>query len=215
MANTIKTIKSADGDVIDCVNILKQPAFDHPLLQNHTIQMRPSSYPKRIEAKDNVRKLQQPWHLNGRCPEGTVPIHRTQKSDKKYPKGVTRPQSDSEVTKGHEYAIAWADYDKYMGGKAEINIWNPRVQAGGDFSVSQIWLMSKNIQTSIEVGWIADGYVNTGCYNLQCSGFVQVNHAIALGGTVTPISVFDGPQYKMTVSIFKASMKTNDEDLAS
>ncbi|KAJ8643323.1 hypothetical protein MRB53_005071 [Persea americana] len=34
----IKTIKSEDGDIIDCVDIYKQPAFDHPLLKNHTIQ---------------------------------------------------------------------------------------------------------------------------------------------------------------------------------
>ncbi|KAK7813939.1 hypothetical protein CFP56_004133, partial [Quercus suber] len=34
----LKTIKSPDGDIIDCVDIKKQPAFDHPLLKNHTIQ---------------------------------------------------------------------------------------------------------------------------------------------------------------------------------
>ncbi|KAK1285472.1 hypothetical protein QJS10_CPB20g00478 [Acorus calamus] len=35
----IKTIESVDGEIIDCVDILKQPAFDHPLLRNHTIQV--------------------------------------------------------------------------------------------------------------------------------------------------------------------------------
>ncbi|KAF8393478.1 hypothetical protein HHK36_021722 [Tetracentron sinense] len=33
----VKTIES-EGDVIDCVDIYKQPAFDHPLLKNHKIQ---------------------------------------------------------------------------------------------------------------------------------------------------------------------------------
>jgi hypothetical protein len=28
-----------DGDFIDCVDINQQPAFDHPLLKNHTIQV--------------------------------------------------------------------------------------------------------------------------------------------------------------------------------
>ncbi|KAL0545529.1 hypothetical protein IC582_015415 [Cucumis melo] len=36
---SIKTIYSEDGDVIGCVDIYKQPAFDHPLLKNHTIQV--------------------------------------------------------------------------------------------------------------------------------------------------------------------------------
>ncbi|KAM7266310.1 hypothetical protein ACFE04_004207 [Oxalis oulophora] len=34
----IKSIKSSDGDIIDCVKIEDQPAFDHPLLKNHTIE---------------------------------------------------------------------------------------------------------------------------------------------------------------------------------
>jgi hypothetical protein len=32
-------MQSPDGDIIDCVHISKQPAFDHPLLKNHTIQV--------------------------------------------------------------------------------------------------------------------------------------------------------------------------------
>ena len=31
--------QSEDGDIIDCVPINNQPAFDHPLLRNHTIQV--------------------------------------------------------------------------------------------------------------------------------------------------------------------------------
>ncbi|KAF2552488.1 hypothetical protein F2Q68_00036710 [Brassica cretica] len=34
----LKTIKSEDGDIIDCVDIYKQHAFDHPALRNHKIQ---------------------------------------------------------------------------------------------------------------------------------------------------------------------------------
>ncbi|KAB2072104.1 hypothetical protein ERO13_A08G249100v2 [Gossypium hirsutum] len=34
----VKTIQSEDGDIIDCVEIYKQPAFDHPALRNHVIQ---------------------------------------------------------------------------------------------------------------------------------------------------------------------------------
>ncbi|KAJ6314763.1 hypothetical protein OIU78_018280 [Salix suchowensis] len=44
----VKTIKSPDGDIIDCVDIAHQPAFDHPLVRNHTIQMRPSFRPEGV-----------------------------------------------------------------------------------------------------------------------------------------------------------------------
>lgn len=36
---TICLLQSEDGDIIDCVDIYKQPAFDHPALRNHTIQV--------------------------------------------------------------------------------------------------------------------------------------------------------------------------------
>lgn len=32
-------LQSEDGDIIDCVDIYKQLAFDHPALKNHTIQV--------------------------------------------------------------------------------------------------------------------------------------------------------------------------------
>lgn len=32
-------MQSPDGDIIDCVHVSHQPAFDHPHLKNHTIQV--------------------------------------------------------------------------------------------------------------------------------------------------------------------------------
>jgi hypothetical protein len=32
--------QSSDGDTIDCVDISQQPAFDHPFLKDHKIQVR-------------------------------------------------------------------------------------------------------------------------------------------------------------------------------
>ncbi|KAJ6777878.1 PROTEIN putative (DUF239)-RELATED-RELATED [Salix koriyanagi] len=87
----LKTIKSPDGDIIDCVHIAHQPAFDHPLLKNHTIQTRPNFHPdgtkfeesKRVSGQKarSSKPITQLWHLKGRCPEGTIPIRRTKKDD--------------------------------------------------------------------------------------------------------------------------------------
>ena len=50
--------------------------------------MRPSFYPKGLlfNESNNVSSYSQPettqpWHLNGRCPEGTIPIGRTKEED--------------------------------------------------------------------------------------------------------------------------------------
>ncbi|XP_045820385.1 uncharacterized protein LOC123913623 [Trifolium pratense] len=34
----VKSIRTESGYIVDCVDINKQPAFDHPLLKNHTLQ---------------------------------------------------------------------------------------------------------------------------------------------------------------------------------
>ncbi|KAK7853107.1 hypothetical protein CFP56_036863 [Quercus suber] len=72
---------SEDGDIINCVDIYKQPAFDHPALKNHKIEMRPSiSFPPdtttAAKNESSQRVLSQIWHKSGSCPKGTIPIRR-------------------------------------------------------------------------------------------------------------------------------------------
>lgn len=33
-------LQSEDGDIIDCIDIYKQPGLDHPALKNHIIQVK-------------------------------------------------------------------------------------------------------------------------------------------------------------------------------
>ncbi|KAG7037748.1 hypothetical protein SDJN02_01379, partial [Cucurbita argyrosperma subsp. argyrosperma] len=73
-------LESEDGDIIDCVDIYKQPAFDHPALKNHTIQMEPDWG---VDWKMSVEQNEpfQVWQRSGRCPEGTIPIRRVREQD--------------------------------------------------------------------------------------------------------------------------------------
>ncbi|KAI3967689.1 hypothetical protein MKX01_039599 [Papaver californicum] len=81
----LKTIQSEDGDVIDCVDIYKQPTLDHPALKHHKIQMKPSITYLKTESTDTrnnaSRPVSQTWQKSGSCPEGTIPIRRIQKQD--------------------------------------------------------------------------------------------------------------------------------------
>ncbi|XP_020112710.1 uncharacterized protein LOC109727175 [Ananas comosus] len=167
----VKSIKSPDGDIIDCVLMDKQLAFDHPLLKNHKIQRvapkRPASLsddagdqqPRNI---GTARRALQAWNILDNCPDGTVPVQRTTVED------VLRAGSLSRFGKKevhqqlgatkHEYAIAVANQEAY-GTKAIIDIWNPSLEQAYEFSLSQIWVTAgsyakSNINT-IEVGWQA------------------------------------------------------------
>ena len=49
-------------------------------------QMKPNSIPSSPKENSYQAELFQNWHKNGQCPEGTVPIRRTQEDE--YTRGV-------------------------------------------------------------------------------------------------------------------------------
>ncbi|XP_054811093.1 uncharacterized protein LOC129312481 [Prosopis cineraria] len=233
----VKSIKSPDGDMIDCVHILNQPAFDHPKLKNHKIQMRPKFLPKGIRRLGESKPIPQMWHQSGSCPKGTVPIRRTTKDDilradsiQQSGKKISHSILDlsgslNSASSTHEYAVATLTGDRYYGAHASINIWKPNVQQSDEFSLSQIWITNhddpKNHET-IEAGWqiypgiygddnprlftywTRDSYNNTGCYNLRCPGFVQVDPTVVVGSSLqNNISVYGGSQYVLSIHIRK------------
>nr|XP_009791950.1 PREDICTED: uncharacterized protein LOC104239114 [Nicotiana sylvestris] len=76
--------KTEYGDIYDCVSFYQQPAFDHPLLKNHTYhpQMKPSLSPlKRDKISSTSNSCSRIGLKDGGCPMGTVPIRRTTKED--------------------------------------------------------------------------------------------------------------------------------------
>ncbi|XP_062086917.1 protein neprosin-like [Humulus lupulus] len=197
------------GEVIDCVDIHKQPAFDHPLLKNHTLEASSIQINRIKRENDDALKALQVWRKNGECPVGTVPIVRTPTSAKYAQKPHLKPhyvstqpnRSHAFASDGHEYAEAMLFDGPYFGAKADINVWTP--VSHGTISVAQIWVVSspKNYDqlNTVEAGWISDGYRNTGCYNLECPGFIQVSKTVALGAILQPISSYNGKQATINV----------------
>ncbi|XXG45988.1 hypothetical protein AAC387_Pa02g0933 [Persea americana] len=210
----IKIIKSEDGDIIDCVDIYKQPAFDHPLLKNHTIQMRPSIY--NGESMSSSKPLEQLWHKSGSCPQGTIPIQRAQK---RHLLGAI--SLDASQLESSKVSID----DRNKGGAGIINVWNIHVEPG-DFSKASIFVGRRDNFDLIDAGWIVSRSMfgddatrlygfwgttsdNLGCYNLKCPGFVQVSRKIALGTVFTPTSVYGGLQKVLDLKIFKDKATSN------
>ncbi|OMO61398.1 hypothetical protein CCACVL1_23547 [Corchorus capsularis] len=248
----VKTIESPDGDIIDCVHISHQPAFDHPYLKDHKIQMRPNYHPEGLfdenkvsdekppikQPKEHSAPIKQLWHMNGKCPEGTIPIRRTKEEDvlrassvkrygRKKHRAIPKPRSadpDLVNESGHQHAIAYVEGDKYYGAKATINVWEPRIQQPNEFSLSQLWILGGSFGedlNSIEAGWqvspdlygdnntrlftywTSDAYQATGCYNLLCSGFIQINSEIAMGASISPVSAYRNSQYDISILVWK------------
>ncbi|KAF9613519.1 hypothetical protein IFM89_008436 [Coptis chinensis] len=177
----VKSIKSEDGDMIDCVDIYRQPAFDHPAMENHTIQMEPSDESPTLEPSKNTSEsattvISQVWHKSGSCPKGTIPIRRVRKEDllgagslesygRKNPyvpdtthKKINEKRLEHfpEVNRSVTYLITQGY--SYIGARGDINVWNPSLESQDEYSSAQIWLRNGLPQNyeSVESGWVVN-----------------------------------------------------------
>ncbi|KAH1122510.1 hypothetical protein J1N35_005670 [Gossypium stocksii] len=227
----LKTIQSPDGDIIDCVLLRHQPAFDHPKLKGKK-PLDPPERPNGHNRKGMAAEDFQMWMMSGEsCPEGTIPIRRTTEEDMlrassvaSFGKKPTRLVRRDSTSDGHEHAVGYVSGDEYYGAKANINVWAPRVSNQYEFSLSQLWVISGSFGddlNTIEAGWqvspelygdyyprfftywTSDAYQATGCYNLLCSGFVQTNNRIAIGAAISPTSSYGGGQFDISLLVWK------------
>ncbi|MCL7037505.1 hypothetical protein MKW94_029072 [Papaver nudicaule] len=165
----IKTIKTKFGDTIDCIDIYKQPAFDHPRLKDHKIQMVPSSILEettsinissssifRVSVVDNGFGKE-------RCPPGTVPIRRTKTEDlvnaryllQKANRIDTNRYSPSHINHHFVSVEEMGQEKSYFGGLACVSLHGLELNYN-QFSTAQIWLESGPTEeiNSIEFGWM-------------------------------------------------------------
>ncbi|OMO62867.1 hypothetical protein COLO4_32851 [Corchorus olitorius] len=217
----IKTIQSEDGEVIDCVDIYKQPAFDHPLLKNHTIQMKPSSYPKGMKVGKFDPKLLQGYI---KCPQGTVPIVRAPINSSTEANFSHRKYHIKAMAPFHEYAQVSIN-GNYFGASARLNVWHPAT-FNGEFSLAQFWITAGQGDelNTMEAGWISnagdtktrlfifwttDNYRRTGCYDLMCPGFVLTSNHRLLGAIMNPVSIYGGQQFEILLIVYKDKQSGN------
>ncbi|CAN6986991.1 unnamed protein product [Brassica rapa subsp. trilocularis] len=229
----ITSFQTEHGDILDCININKQLAFDHPLLKNHTIQLMPTTIPKwNINNNKNSKNGDSvPFRQDDiSCPSGTVVVKRITQEDliqsqrlksmgSKYSRHISSEGKNIELT-GFHFAVAEYRHQVF-GAKVNFSIWEPEVSPTQFSSASMLIAQgSKEQFQSIRAGWIvyqwlnqnhsrlytywtADGFIKTGCYNILCPGFVQVSARIPLGILFGPVSVYDGPQYEVGIRIYK------------
>jgi hypothetical protein len=127
------------------------------------------------------------------------------------------------VPMSHKYSTMYR-YINNIGGNSNLNLWSPYVNTGlGEiFSLSQEWYIGgsgASTQTA-EVGWqnfpnkygsqasrlfiyfTADNYMTTGCYNLDCPGFVQTSNSVHFGGAFGSYSSPGGAQCEVSAEYY-------------
>ncbi|GMY30355.1 hypothetical protein FCV25MIE_25597 [Fagus crenata] len=223
----IKSIKIEEGDIFDCVDIYKQPAFDNPLLKNHKVQMRPSSFPKKMaDAISPSDTNPFTFGLSEACPSGTVPIKRVGKEDLiRAQKFMKNSHQTNDVRVIENMATARVPSQagvEYFGAAAQLNVQNPQVtnnqysqafvQIGNDPDDEENkirfgWMVNPKLYgdnaTRTFAAWTARSTHGDFCLNTLCPGFVQVSPMFPLGYVLRNISVYGGQQFIVRCIIFK------------
>ncbi|XP_057452590.1 uncharacterized protein LOC130744419, partial [Lotus japonicus] len=169
------------GYTVDCVDIKKQPAFDHPLLRNHKLQRKPSfqNIMGKADERNSSAKLIGFGLEKNQCPVGTVPIRRTTKEELIRGKSLFNyPNLTSGQLGTHIAEVTYGPFGfrRFYGASGMVSVWNPRVNQD-QTSASHMWVQNGygDGTNKITVGWHSDNFKKTGCYNLHCPGFVQIN----------------------------------------
>ncbi|EOA12655.1 hypothetical protein CARUB_v10027734mg [Capsella rubella] len=192
----LKSFKTSGNVTYDCIDIHKQPGLDHPLLKNHTIQMKPSA--SRLELK-NQTSNNYVYKKKIGCPYGTVPVLRNSKEyiiNTQYFHPLSRDRPGTHIAGVRSSNGPFRGIEAWSNGYA-LNIGKDQA------SYSQIYIGSGSNK---EVNFIQAGFMinpsvfgdrrvwsygfwqgkdGKGCYNTACPGFVQVSHEATL------VQVFD------------------------
>ncbi|KAI3977127.1 hypothetical protein MKX01_042817 [Papaver californicum] len=159
------------GDTVDCIDIYKQPSFDHPLLKDHKIQIVPSSIPEETTTS-NKKILSSTFRgsridngfRNTRCPPGTVPIRRTKKEELVNAQYLLRKNNSIHINEytpspvNHHF-ISVEEFNegekRYYGSEAWMSVHGFELNHD-QISTAQIWLQNGPEETinSIEFGWM-------------------------------------------------------------
>jgi Neprosin/Bacterial Ig domain/Divergent InlB B-repeat domain len=126
----------------------------------------------------------------------------------------------------HEWAHASRSVTNW-GSTGTFNVWSPYVEPTDEFSLSQLWVSGGNGSTfqSAEAGWqkypamynnsnthlfiyyTTNNYTSSGnglgCYNLTCTGFVQTDSSVLVGGSLSPVSVVGGQQHEAQIAFIR------------
>ncbi|KAL5066418.1 hypothetical protein RYX36_028155, partial [Vicia faba] len=216
--------RTKSGHIVDCIEINKQPAFDHPLLWNHTLQRKPSF---ETSVKNSATKSDFILEKVD-CPKESVPIQRMIKNNLIQDKSLFNTDILDQNNVRYFGAYAYHSDGTHYGASGTTNIYNPTV-SNGQSSESSVHVKNGNGDGAnvIVLGWhvhpqLYDDYgshlfslwtsdnFKSGCYNAYCPGFVQTDRSYYLGSRIGKTSTYGSTKVvQMSISIHQDEKTQN------
>ncbi|RVW12730.1 hypothetical protein CK203_111681 [Vitis vinifera] len=171
MLYILPLISTEYGDIFDCVDINKQPALDHPLLKNHRVQKKPSVFLKGLGPKTSAKTQSSKIGF-----QMEASIHQTESEHILWSsRGLSLHSEPAANHRSHRamITVSGGSPDKLnaiqVGGTVDKDAYGD-----GATRMFIFWTISSEFSD-------ADNFVNTGCRDLLCPGFVQVDASMAQG----------------------------------
>ncbi|KAJ9679427.1 hypothetical protein PVL29_021376 [Vitis rotundifolia] len=117
-----------------------------------------------------------------------------------------QPALDHPLLKNHKVQQAYTRQSPgtYYGAQGGISLHKePATDHQSHRSAITVSGGSPDKLNAIQVGWTADNFGKTGCRDLLCPGFVQVDKSLAPGMVFQQLSTIDGAQHDYYFSIFQ------------
>ncbi|XP_021834480.1 uncharacterized protein LOC110774249 [Prunus avium] len=142
-----------------------QPAFDNPLLKNHKIQLRPTSFPAQMKNSAPVADpISETWSKREACPDGTVPIHRTTKDDLVRAKNLAHQMFRNT---GNTNPLPWNIHEtqgaKYFGVWGIGYVYNLSLDSEDQSSSGNVFVIRgpRNELNVLVAGWMVSPSINS------------------------------------------------------
>jgi hypothetical protein len=175
--SVVHSFTATSGETIDCVDILAQPGLRRPGMEDHELQLAPTSLDDLEVAvvPPADRRAKQAYLVDGGfdsdgaemvCPERTIPVLRRtidtlarfetlEDFRRKTPQQLPEWEPPRRgATNLHQYAHAYR-WVPNMGAQSSLNLWSPYVERASEFSLAQIWVtrgFGADLET-VEAGW--------------------------------------------------------------
>ncbi|XP_014522802.1 uncharacterized protein LOC106779241 [Vigna radiata var. radiata] len=189
---SIKSIHMESGQIVNCIDIYKQPSFDHPLLKDHKLQRKPNFQNPTGKTRQKALETKPMFGLGkDECPMGTVPILRTIEDDFIREKSLFNDHILVQDIPGVHIA--------------EVAL---KPNYGPYYGVGGVGVCARQCGCVFVSDLV---YIQTTTKGLDaiCAGFIQTDRKVYLGATVTTISHYGGPIYTTAWSISQDPVTKN------